>query len=506
MKISNILFTAALAFKYAYAKENTDVLNQYEENIKTKDFQYTFYCLDNYNDSCNLIKKDFKEALSILSNTFEFKKPLNFEVYIDDLTKYGFGHSTGGALDINYVILKEKSSDNKEMDKIPPYLYTQALAKQLNIENGSKIEYKANDFIIALNNFKMDPEKFANFERKRYSRLIVREIIHAMGFTSTEVIAQLKDTEDMLKMSPSFIKNDGSNTFRYIPNVLSDIDWNQLSKVSKLEDYVSELYDSKFIGLSPLTVFAKNIVDIKTKEKLFKDLGFYYKDFNCIKDQEDVEAIKDVLEKHRLECFKQLDEKTKETVTNIAMKYFLKSKSIGFLTDAGKVIPLQTFEDMFHPGSSINHIQFDKYDEIRDDPEKKTEFLKGTFITKENISDYYNEEALMYYTQGDSISNEEFLETIAKSNAHGLIGPSMVEALKTLGWTEKGKESESKRIYYFDEKEVPYPEQNTFKYVNMKIYEITMSQQTSEESENSSEKKDETKENETKQKIVKEEL
>jgi len=70
MKISNILFTAALAFKYAYAKENTDVLNQYEENIKTKDFQYTFYCLDNYNDSCNLIKKDFKEALSILSNTF----------------------------------------------------------------------------------------------------------------------------------------------------------------------------------------------------------------------------------------------------------------------------------------------------------------------------------------------------------------------------------------------------------------------------------------------------
>eukprot|EP00833_Pecoramyces_ruminatium_P017221 jgi/Orpsp1_1/1191253/evm.model.d7180000084402.1 len=70
MKFSNILLTAVLAFKFVYAKENTDVLNQYEEKIETKDFHYTFHCLDNYNDSCNAIKKDFVDALNILSNTF----------------------------------------------------------------------------------------------------------------------------------------------------------------------------------------------------------------------------------------------------------------------------------------------------------------------------------------------------------------------------------------------------------------------------------------------------
>jgi len=484
MKFSNILLTAVLAFKFVYAKENTDVLNQYEEKIETKDFHYTFHCLDNYNDSCNAIKKDFVDALNILSNTFEFKEPVTFEVFVDDLSKYGFGHSTGGTMDINYIVLKKKSSENK--DNIPPYLYTQALAKQLNIENGSKIEYKAQDFVMALNNFKMDPERFANFEKKRYSRLIVHEIIHAMGFTNIEVVAQLKDTEDMIKLTSSYLKNDGSKSFKYIPNVLTETDWQQLSKISKLEDYTSALYESKFIGMSPLTVFAKNIVDVKTKERIFKDLGFYYKEFDCIKDQEDVEAVKDIVEKHLLECYKKLNEKTKETVTRIAMNYFLKSNSIGFLTDAGTILPLQTFENMFHPGSSIAHIQFDKYDEIREDPEKKTEFLKGNFITKENISKYYNQEALMYYTQGDSISNEEFLETVAKSNTHGLIGPGMVEAMKTLGWTEKGGKENTSDVYFVDENEITYPEQNSFKYVNMKLYEISMIQKASEKAEEES--------------------
>jgi len=497
MKISNILLTtAALAFKNIYAKENTDVLNQYEENLVTKEFNYTFHCLDNYNDSCNAIKKDFKDALSILSNTFEFKKPISFEVFVDDLSKYGFGHSPGGTMDINYIALKKNSKDNKDKGDIPPYLYTQALAKQLNIDNDSKINYKSNDFVMALNNFKMDPEKFASFEKKKYSRLIVREIIHAMGFTGIEVITQLKDTEDMIKLTSSYIKNDGSKSFKFIPNVLADIDWQQLSKISKLEDYTSALYDSKFIGMAPLTVFAKNIVDIKTKERIFKDLGFYYKEFNCIKDQEDVESIKDINEKHRLECYKQLNEKTKEIVSRIAMNYFLKSKSIGFLTDADTIVPLQTFENMFHPGSSVVHIQFNKYDEIREDPEKKTEFLKGNLITKENISEYYDPEALMYYTQGDSLSNEEFLETIAKSNTYGLIGPGIVEAIKTLGWKEKGStENESNDVYYVDENEIIYPEQNSFKYINMKLYEISMAQKQSEKT------KEEAKQNNAKDEL-----
>ena len=54
---------------------------------------------------------------------------------------------------------------------------------------------------------------------------------------------------------------------------------------------------------------------------------------------------------------------------------------------------------------------------------------------------------------------------------HPLIGNDIVEVMKTLGWTEKGKRK-SNKTYYLDES-INIPESNDFKYFYMKKYEIS---------------------------------
>ncbi|ORX48391.1 hypothetical protein BCR36DRAFT_354699 [Piromyces finnis] len=459
MKIFNVLFIAtALALKFVKS-DNTRQL-KYEEYIESKDFHYNFRCLDNFNDACDVAKEDFKTALDILSNTFEFYEPLNFEVIVDDLSKYGLDNATGGAMDINFVPLKSSNSDN-----VPPYLYTQAQAKQLKLDY--KIEYKKNDFIMVLNNFKIDPDSMEKFAIKRYSRFIVHEIIHAMGFTINEVIDELKDTNEVVPLSPGYISTDGSDKYKFLPSLIVDMNWDKLGKAKTFEEYINSLYDSKLKAVYPLSIFSKYIVDIETKEKLFENLELLYKEYDCF--EEDL-IIKDITSKKCYKCYNELSEKTKKSIDNIT-EHFLKSKSIGFLINKEDVVPLQTFNNAFFPGNSVIHTQFDKNDEINDDPDKKKKLIQGTLINKKNIFDYYNKEALMYYTQSDAITNDEFIETIGKDNYEGLIGQDTIDILKTLGWNKKG-EKKSDDTYYYDSS-ISIPEKNTFKFVNMKLYELT---------------------------------
>ncbi|OUM68443.1 hypothetical protein PIROE2DRAFT_58095 [Piromyces sp. E2] len=473
MKISNILFTvAALVFEFVKADETRKL--KYEEYIETKDFHYNFRCLDNFNDACDVAKEDFENALKVLSKTFEFYEPLNFEVIIDDLSKYGLENANGGVMDINFVPLKTSNDEN-----VPTYIYTQAQAKQLKLN--TKPNFKKNDFIFTLNNFKIDPDTMEKFAKKRYTRLIVHEIIHAMGFTNNEMISQLKDTDEVVPISPGHFTTDGSDKFKFLPSLNVDMNWDKLSKAKEFEEYINGLYDAKLKSVSPLSVFSKYIVDIKTKESLFEDLGFIYKDYNCFDDNL---IIKDITSKKCFKCYSGLSEKIKKSIDNIT-NHILKSKSIGFLTNKGTVVPLQTFNNEFHPGSSIIHTQFDRNDEIRNDPDSRKRFVKGSFINRKNILEYYDKEALMYYTQADSITDDEFIRTVGKNNREGFIGQDTIDILKTLGWNEKG-DKKSDTIYYYDDS-IFVPEQNTFKFVNMKLYELTTMPLTEQQSEQQSE-------------------
>jgi len=364
-------------------------------------------------------------------------------------------------MDINFVPLKISNDEN-----VPTYLYTQAQAKQLNLN--AKPNFSKNDFIFAVNNFKIDPDGMEKFAKKRYTRFIIHEIIHGMGFTSNEVISELKDTDEVVPISPGHFSTDGSDKYKFLPSLSIDMRWDKLSNAKAFEEYINGLYDSKLRSVSPLTVFSKYIVDIETKENLFEDLGFLYKDYDCF-DKDLI--IREITSKKCYKCYNELNEKNKKAMDNIT-NHFLKSQSIGFLTNRGTVVPLQTFTNEFHPGSSIVHTQFNRYDEIRNDPDSRKKFVKGTFINKENIFDYYDKEALMYYSQTDSITDDVFIETVGKDNHEGIIGQGILDILKTLGWNEKG-DKRSDDVYYYDDT-IFVPSQNTFKFVNMKLYELTV--------------------------------
>lgn len=236
-------------------------------------------------------------------------------------------------------------------------------------------------------------------------------------------------------------------------------------------------YNSTFNSFSPLSIYAKNIVDIKTGEKIFEGLGFLYKDFDCIKDK--TVSIGEITPNIFFECYDQLNEETKKKMTDVALKYFLKHQSIGYLTNEGYIVPLQTFKDKFALGSSVSHPDFAKNYEIFMNEELLNAFYEGTLITKDTINEYYDGNALMYYVNGDTISDEEFFETIGKNNKHGYIGQGIVDVLKSIGWTEKN-EIKNNNIYYVD-KEIDFPEDKTNSVIMRKQYELLELEETETE-------------------------
>jgi len=109
---------------------------------KEYNFIYKLHCHNN----CEKIKDDLNFAFNTTSNAFEIYQPVVFEVYAEDLTsKYNFSNNVlAEVLDTNYVPLKTSRSKSSA-----PYLYPQALAKQLKLNKQPK--YKKNDFIMLIN-------------------------------------------------------------------------------------------------------------------------------------------------------------------------------------------------------------------------------------------------------------------------------------------------------------------------------------------------------------------
>ncbi|ORX78625.1 hypothetical protein BCR32DRAFT_269958 [Anaeromyces robustus] len=472
MDIKVFLYIIFVLFKFVCTviitnSNSTKFQSSYNEVIETKNFKYNFHCIDNFNNACNIIKNDFIYSFEVLSNTLEFYQQIVFEVYVDDFSKYGLEHFIGQAVDINYIPLKKLN--NKEWSQT--YVYTQALAKQLNIKN--KPVYKKNDFIMIFNNLKSNPQALKIFNRKKYSRIIIHEIIHAFGFTNNEILHELKNTDEPLSLLLSPIIYDeekqAADSVKFVPKIILSFPWELLKQSNNINEYIQNLSNSKFLMFSPLSIFTKNIVDINTKEYLFKNLSLLHKEFNCFDNDNDNDnnniLMNNLIEKKYFQCYEQLSEKTKKLVTKIAKDYFLKEKSIGFLINENHVIPLQTFNEIFYPGSSVIHIDFEKNNEIPDDDD--TSFL----LNKDNIKYYYKEDTLLYYTQSDNVTNEEFLEIVGKNNKYGLIGPGIIEILKTMGWTEKGESRSSYDIYYVDNDYI-FPEQNTFKYITIKYNKL----------------------------------
>jgi len=485
MKFSNILLSVALTFSVAYSKSlNYDIIkrnasNGTTEHIEYKNFSYNFNCLEDNDGACDNMKRALNKVIDILGSTFEIYKPIVFDAYVVDLDKYGM--KGVGGMDIDNKNVALKTSENE-----PPYVYPQALVKQLNLNK--EIEFKENDFNILLNN--------KNYREDILLRLITHEIIHGLGFIEFHKIDYVSDDENMENIGlKNFVFNEKSdlNDAKILPRPIIKYDLEQINQSKTCGDVLK----GSVIGFTPLSIFEKYIVDINSKEKVLEGLNNLYQEFNnCLKDKK--------LSNDKKKCYESVSPNSKKLMSEIPTKYYMKKDSIGFLTnDNTVVVPLQTFESEYGSGSSVCHSRIDyeafmdAYDKYENNIKKdlkgefnekykslncnnsvseacnqlnemlpsldeeinnyaKTEEAKDLYWEK-NISKYLDENFLMNFVTLQHFTSDYLLSTVGKNNRHGIIGNGIVDIFKTIGWTEKGQLKSDAIYYVVDDIDFPKP-------------------------------------------------
>jgi len=86
------------------------------------------------------------------------------------------------------------------------------------------------------------------------------------------------------------------------------------------------------------------------------------------------------------DCYGSLNSETQETITRIIEDNYFKSHAIGILTKDGDMIPLQTGDETYSPGSSVSHINNPLYDEAaKAISEGRMEYLFSSILLLENL-------------------------------------------------------------------------------------------------------------------------
>jgi len=386
-----------------------------------------------------------------------------FETYVED---FGLIGVLASVTDMNFIPLKS-SNDSAT------YLYPQSLSKQLNL-NG-KPDYKKNDFLMLINSI------YFQDGNRDLRKILIHELLHGLGFGSGITMSKMSDEDTSEEEENSIISNDGSD-YAFIPSSsIAFYDEKKLVEIKDKNEFLIQYYNTEITEFLPYEIFDKYLVSMKSGEKLLSDIEFYSKELNqkCLPKDGSPLLIKDSTNKFMKDCFDQLSPETQETVKQIINDYFFKAHSLGFQTDNGDIVQLQTFDDNFYSTSSISHPN-DVFEEWLQQTLKEDQ---DSFIANymdlnthkfkmEKISSHYDENYILYSENNDT-PMEDMLKYFPNNKNHPLIGDGIVNVLKTLGWTEKGGKK-GKEIYDVDET-VQVPESKKFEY-EYKIMKEIMSQ------------------------------
>jgi len=451
MKFLNILFSISVVFGIATAKAIENIDNTgYTKLVETKSFKYNFSCVEDHNDICNTLRKNLDSALNVLENTFEVYQPIVFDMYIDDLSRHGLYNITGGNFDTNYVPLRLSNDTNS-----PPYLFPQSLVKQLILNK--EPDYESIDFVIAMDNMKRIEDMP---EYGKLDAILLHEITHALGFLSFVNVKPLSCSDKAIPLIYRISKtHNDKDIFKVLPETAPYFD-SEVLNAETLEEFNYQSDISK-VSFYPLTIFEKNIVDAQNNDEIFDEFGYLFRDFEkCFGENA---TFKDITFKNYTTCFNNLSSEKKELITFITDNYLTKENSIGFLTNNGNVVPLQTFNDIFLFGSSVSHTKYKDMSFLIEGTKEHDELNAETLVVDEEFAySHYDENFLMNFA-GDNLTRDLLFKTVAKNNTHGLMGPGIVDILKTMGWTEKG-DSKNNNQYYLAE-DVKFYQQNKFEYL-----------------------------------------
>jgi len=107
-------------------------------------------------------------------------------------------------------------------------------------------------------------------------RTIIHEIIHGFGFMNLESPDYLNDGNNIFNIGSSDLMDENTNINDVIlfPTPLYRMDLELLNKAKTCEE-LDVFIANNFVGFTPLTVYEKNFVSTRTKQKLFKDIGHF---------------------------------------------------------------------------------------------------------------------------------------------------------------------------------------------------------------------------------------
>lgn len=323
-----------------------------------------------------------------------------------------------------YISLKESTDPNER-----EYAYPQALAKQLTLDK--EVDFADHDLIIYLN---------THMAKEDYSELIAtHEIIHGLGFMGNGVV--IGESIGMFNIEEEL----------FSPYVYYDLEGNN-----------DNSYNYHILGFLPFTIFEKFIVPLKNKEDYIFRSGFeefYSKSVNI--SSYSLNALSSANDQFAAlsDIYNDIYKNSKfiDKYREIANLY-LTHDSLGFRSNDGEIIKLQSFDDRYLSSSTACHIAV---------PFKCESF--GTCFS-DDINDYDNE-YLMYFSYPLQFKTSEMLKKF--NNKYSLIGPKLLKILTTMGWTEKGTIQEAK-TYYVSNDQFPDVYDNLFEInANKKLYEGT---------------------------------
>jgi len=279
---------------------------------------------------------------------------------------------------------------------------------------------------------------------------LIHEIIHGLGFYLSGTLSNIQDNK-ILPVDESVV--DLTNAV-YLPLCYYNSDKKRITEsknTQELDDYVQNI---EIVSFAPLNIFQKYIVDLVYKKPIFDKLGYLHDEFKCFDHIKQSEWANG----ENIKCYNNLSAETKQNISEIALNYFSQYKSIGFKTNNGTIVPLQTFDNIFAPSASVGHVAVHYLDvafELMSQglplPEELFDESKNYLLyTEENIEKYVDNNFLMYYLATNA-TNEVLMKTVAQGNKHDLIGPGIVDILTTLGWTEKDEERAQDMYYVADD-------------------------------------------------------
>ena len=368
--------------------------------------------------------------------------------------------------DANVVPLR---TSNKKSS--PPYLFNQALAKQIKINK--KPKYKENDFTLVINNCNTSTECKNNELRT----VIIHEMLHGLGFMSKPKVIKMTDNKNDNKIGEIiFTEND-----KYAFYTQTATSYNKkLMKITKTEEYENQLYNSKITNFIPFNIFDKYLVSLKTGDRIFKNIPFYYEELNkkCFPKGSFSLTLKDFTTSFIYDCVKNLSSETQIIVNRIIKDHYFDVNTLAIETYDGEKIPLQTLNGQYSYSNCVSHINnpifnelYRRVEEYGPNSESVIDmFNLDTSFKEDYILKYYDDNYILYMSDEDDFTVEEMLKKLPNNKKHPLIGNGIVKIMATLGWTEKGRKRNN-HIHYLDET-INIPESQVFKYYYKRMYDI----------------------------------